>query len=192
MSNNKNADKQRNKIDIVVAKTLLDEQKQIVSTLQKLAFTGVNEQEVQEDFYHPKSAHVLAYIGEELVGWAGIHETEQVFEGKNVKLGGYGICTHPKWQRKGIASKVSCTALDFLKNRGCEVGFLSIDLENTASIKLHQKNGFVMLPRKFSWINSKGELKQDNGGMIAPINSHKLFEQILKGKEVLFIGGGYW
>lgn len=63
---------------------------------------------------------------------------------------------------------------------------------NKVSVKLHQKNGFVMLPRKFSWTNSKGELKTDFGGMIAPINSEKLFEYVLHGSEIFYVGNGYW
>lgn len=189
--NNKNTLGQE-KIDIIVVEKLSDEQEQTVSSLQKIAFVGVSDEEVEEDFYHPESAQVLAYIEGELVGWAGVHETEQDFEGKKIKLGGYGICTHPDWQRKGIAGKVSKTAMDFLKDKGCEVAFLSVDSSNIASIKLHQKNGFVMLPREFSWTNSKGEVKKDDGGMIAPVNSQEAFEYILNGKEILYVGNGYW
>lgn len=181
-----------NDIKISVVKRLNNEEQTSVEYLQKLAFKNIDAKEVKEDFYHPKSAHILAYMGDELIGWAGIHETEQVYEGKNVKLGGYGICTHPNWRGRGIATKVSKAALFYLKRKGCDVGFLSVDLTNTASIKLHQKNGFVMFPRYFSWINSKGEIKKDKGIMITPINSQKLFEHIQNGKDILFIGNGYW
>jgi len=189
---NKMPKEQDKKMKVVIVEKLSEEQEKAVSALQKLAFTGVSDEEVEEDFYHPKSAQVLAYIGKELVGWAGIHETEQEFERKKIKLGGYGICTHPNWQRKGVARKVSQAAMDFLKDKGCEVAFLSVEPSNLASIKLHQKNGFVMLPRDFSWTNSKGKVKQSDGGMIAPVNSKELFEHILNGKEVLYVGNGYW
>jgi len=179
-------------MDILIVEKLSDEQKQAVTSLQKLAFTGVSEEEAEEDFYHPKSAQVLAHIGKELVGWSGIHETEQSFEGKKIRLCGYGICTHPEWQRRGVAGKVSQAAMGFLKDKGCEVAFLSVDPSNTASIRLHQKNGFVMLSRDFSWTNSKGEVKQSSGGMIAPVNSQELFEHVLNGKEVFYVGNGYW
>ncbi len=179
-------------MDILVVEKLSDEQEQAVANLQKLTFTGVSEEEAEEDFYHPKSAQLLAYIGKELVGWSGVHETEQDFEGKKIKIGGYGICTHPNWQRKGIANKVSQKAMSFIRDNGCDVAFLSIDPSNTAPVKLHQKNGFVMLPRNFSWTNSKGETRQGKGGMIAPVNSQELFQHILNGREVLYVGNGYW
>lgn len=182
----------QSRVKLIIVEKLDKEQKRAVFNLQKLAFTGVSDQEAEEDFYHPQSAQVLAYIGAELVGWAGIHETEQEFEGKKIRLGGYGICTHPGWQGRGIASKVSQEAMEYLKNKGCEVGFLSIDPSNIASLKLHQKNGFVILPREFSWTNSKGEVKKDTGGMIAPINSQELFKYVFNGKDTLYIGNGYW
>jgi GNAT superfamily N-acetyltransferase len=186
----------REKVSEVIVEVVgeLDKKQQVaVKKLQKLSFSDVDNEEAEKDFYHPESAQVLAYIGTELVGWAGIHETEQNFEGKKIKLGGYGICTHPKWQRRGIAGKVSHqVAMDFLRNKGCEVAFLSVNPLNIASIKLHQKNGFVMLRRNFSWTNSRGEIKQDGGGMIAPVNSQELFGHIMKGKGILYVENGYW
>ena len=179
-------------MNIFVLEKLTEEQAEAVSDLKQLVFNNVSHEEAIEDFYHQESAHVLAYIGNKLVGWAGVHETEQVFEDKIIKLGGYGICTHTDWRREGIASKISKEAIKFLKENGCEVAFLSIDQANTASVKLHQKNGFVMLPRNYSWRNSRGELKQDSGGMISPVNSHELLEYILNGTDVLFVGNGYW
>lgn len=105
-------------MDVVVVEELSSGQEKAVFNLQKLTFVGVTEEEAEEDFYHPNSAHVLANLEDELVGWAGIHETEIEFEGKMIKMGGYGICTLPDWQRSGIASRESQAALDFLKYRG--------------------------------------------------------------------------
>ena len=179
-------------MNIFVLEKLTEEQAEAVSDLKKLVFNNVSHEEAIEDFYHQESAHVLAYIGNELVGWAGVHETKQVFEDIIIRLGGYGICTHLDWRRKGIASKISMEAMKFLKENGCEVAFLSVDPVNTASVKLHQKNGFSILPRYYSWTNSRGQLKQDDGGMISPVNSQELFEYILNGTDVLYVGNGYW
>ena len=182
-------------IDAVTIKvvSVLDPVQQIqVAELQKIAFATVDAQEAQEDFYHRESCHVLAYLKHQLVGWCGVHETTQTYQGKEIKLGGYGICTHPEWRGQGIASRVSKVAKDGLFKRGGEVAFLSVDPTNQASVKLHHKNGFVMLHRDFSWINSQGELKQDRGAMIAPLNSQDLFEHILHGIDVLHLGNGYW
>ncbi|QQS38760.1 GNAT family N-acetyltransferase [Candidatus Woesebacteria bacterium] len=182
----------KNHIELLVVEKLTADQQRDVAYLQKIAFPDVSDEEDEEDFYHHKSAHILAYLDGKLVGWAGIHETEQIFEEKRIKLGGYGICTHPNYWGKGIAGKVSQKAMDYLTNKRCEVGFLSVDFNNEVSLRLHKKHDFVMLHRKFSWTNSKGELKKDTGGMIAPISSRELFKYILEGKDTLYVGNGYW
>ena len=180
------------KIRFVVLEKLTPEQDKEVSSLQQLAFTDVEDDEADEDFYHSESAQVLAYTADKLVGWAGVHQTEQEYMGKTIRIGGYGICTNPDWQRRGIASKVAKKAMEFLKESGCEVGFLSVNPDDEGSVKLHQKYGFVMLPQMFSWTNSSGELKKDTGGMIASIGSSELFKYILEGNDPLYVGHGYW
>jgi len=179
-------------IKIVVVEKLDKKQQQKVKALQKVAFKGVTEKEVEEDFYNPEVAHALAYKDRELVGWAGIHMVKVSFKNRQLKVGGFGICTHPSWQRKGIATMICKKVMKFIKSRSCDVAFLSVDVTNIASVKLHQKNGFVMLPGKFSWTNSKGKVKKGDGGMIAPVNSQKIFQQILQSKEVFYVGKGYW
>lgn len=179
-------------IDIFLFEKLNTAQQQAVTKLQSITFTDVNDEEADLDFYHPNSAEVLAFHKGKLVGWAGIHQTEQKFEGRKIKIGGYGICTHPDWQGKGIGSKVSRRAMVYLAEKGAEVGFLSVDPNSKASIRIHEKNGFVMLPRKFVWTNSLGETKRSDGAMIAPINSKELFEKVLNSQENFYIGNGYW
>jgi len=177
---------------IVVVKNPTKDQKKEIKKLQKLTFTEVDNQEVEEDFYHQPSVQVLAYINDKLVGWAGVYETKQEYEGRKVFIGGYGICTHPSYQRRGIASQVSMKAMDYLKKQGIDVAFLSVDPTNEASIKLHKKNGFAMLSKKFSWTDSNGVIKEDNGGMVASVGSKKLFDYVIKGEESFYVGNGYW
>ena len=167
-------------------------QKKRIYQLQQEVFSYIDEREAQEDFYHPESVHVLAYFGDELVAWAGVHITQQIYQDRSIKLGGYGICTHTNYQGQGIGSLVSKKAMEYLKDSGVEVAFLSVDLDNESSIAFHKKNGFVMLPQNYSWTNYNGESKEDSGAMIAPVNSQGLFELILNGNEVLYVGNGYW
>lgn len=74
----------------LIVEKLSEAQLQAVVVLQKIAFPDVSDKEAQEDFFHPKSAHVLAFVEQELVGWAGIHEKEIEYTGSKIKLGGYG------------------------------------------------------------------------------------------------------
>lgn len=177
---------------LIVTENLSDELVRTVSALHKLAFRDISDQEAEEDFYNPEVAHVLAYVEDELVGWAGIHQANVAYMGRHIKLGGFGTCTHPGWQGKGVASKVSQEAMRFLKSQGCDVAFLSVDPSNQASARLHQKTGFVNLPGKFTWTNVYGENKEADGGMIAPLNSRGLFEHSFGGGDVFHVGNGYW
>ena len=177
---------------IVIVEQLSEIQELALGAMQKITFPDVDDDEAREDFFHPKSAHVLALEGEEVVGWAGIHEKNIEYEGRKIRLGGYGIGTHPDWRRKGIANKLAESALQYLAGRGCDIAFLSVELPNAASIKLHQKNGFVHLPVQFSWRDVHGTLKEDRGGMIAALNSKPLFELVLNGQSVFHVGDGYW
>ncbi|MBI2034233.1 MAG: GNAT family N-acetyltransferase, partial [Candidatus Levybacteria bacterium] len=102
------------------------------------------------------------------------------------------ICTHPDWRQKRIATKIAFQAISFLKQNGCDIGFLSVNPNDEKSIRLHQKYGFVMLPQNFSWTNSKGEIKQDTGGMISLLGSKELFEFVLNNSEPFYVGNGYW
>ncbi|EKE06239.1 MAG: hypothetical protein ACD_19C00032G0001 [uncultured bacterium] len=180
------------KVEIILVETPSVEQSKKISALQKLCFVDVDDEEAEDDFYHLPTTQVLAYVGKTLVGWAGVHVTEQVYKGQQIKLGGYGICTHPDFRRMGIASKVAGEAMKYLKDEGCDVGFLSVNPKDEKSIKLHQKYGFKMLSQHFSWTNSKGEIKEDSGGMLSPINSTDLFNFVLNSSDPLYVGNGYW
>lgn len=183
---------EENEVKLSLTSVLSKKQARAVSRLQKVCFVDVDDEEASDDFYHPASAQILAYVGNVLVGWAGVHITEQVYKDKKIKLGGYGICTHPDWRQKGIATKIASKAMSFLKQRGCDIGFLSVNPNDERSIKLHQKYGFVMLQQNFSWTNSKGEIKQDRGGMISPLGSKALFEFVLNNSGPFYVGNGYW
>jgi ribosomal protein S18 acetylase RimI-like enzyme len=185
-------DQKNNSIIVELVKKPNKAQKEQIAKLQQEVFSHIDEKEIKEDFYHPESAHVLAYLDNELVAWAGVHTTQQIFQGKSIRLGGYGICVHCNYQGRGIGSLISKKAMEYLKNEGIEVAFLSVDLDKKASVAFHKKIGYKLLSRKFSWTNSKGELKEDYGGMIAPLNSQELFEFIKNGNDVLSVGNGCW
>ena len=163
-----------------------------IEKLQNICFSGIDQQEIEEDFYHKECAHALAYHEDQLIAWAGIHQEHTVFKNKKIHLGGFGICVHPKWQKLGVASELSQRAMEYLKKQNCDLAFLSIDTSNEASRKLHKKTGFIKLSRDFSWINKSGQLKESDGGMIAPLKSIKLYQFVLDEKEIFHVGNGYW
>lgn len=182
----------RVKISINFVESLPPSQSQTLEKLQKICFTEVTDEEAAKDFYHSPVCQVLTYVGQKLIGWAGIHITQQKYQETEIKIGGYGICVHPDRRNQGIASQMVEQIIDYLKQENCDIGFLSVDPDNKAAVKLHRKFGFVPLPQNFSWTDSQGKLKTDNDGMIAPLNSPQFFTIVLEGKEVLYVGNGYW
>lgn len=163
-----------------------------VNELQRICFPDVNSREAELDFYHPETAHVLAYEDATLIGWTGININKVLFENKHITLGGYGICVNPSYRNQGVATKMGIEALSYLKRAGCEIGFLSVDPSDKASVALHKKLGFLPLNAHFSWTNSEGKLCTDTGAMITSINNSRLFIQIYNSKKPLYVGNGYW
>jgi predicted N-acetyltransferase YhbS len=179
-------------IRITVVSKLSQEQEKVVKELQQAAFSDVSQTEVDEDFYVPKDAYIFAFFNDEIVGMAQICHSEVEFEGKKIKLGGIaGVITRSDWWRKGIATKVCQTGMEYLKGRGDDLVFLSVDVSK-GTYGFYEKLGFVMLPRNFSWTNSQGQLKESGGGMIASVNSEEVFGQVLNGKDTFYVGNGYW
>lgn len=180
------------KIKVVDSGEFTEKQTKDIKTFQREVFVCIDEKEAKEDFYNPEIAGVFAYIENELVAYAGIHQSKIEFEGEKIKLGGYGIGVRKDMRKKGIATKMCQKAMEYLKNEDFDMAFLSIDLSKSWADKLHKKVGFVHLPRLFSWKNSLGKIKKSKGGMIAPLNSREKFDQIINGKDVLYVGEGYW
>ena len=177
---------------LISSNQLSEKQELEIKKLQDLCFPGVNQQEVEEDFYHPECAHALTYLDNHLIVWAGIHKTKVKFLDKRINLGGFGVCVHPDYRKAGVGFELSQKVMKYLKNQGCDIAFLSIDTLNEASRNLHKKTDFVFLFKNFSWIGKSGQLKQDDGGMIAPLNSIQLFNFVLNKKEIFHVGNGYW
>jgi len=73
------------------------------------------------------------------------------------------------------------------------MAFLSVDTERETH-PLYERLGFRMLPKPFIYANIRGELKESESGMIVPLCSPALFEQVLRGESQLALTPevGYW
>lgn len=177
---------------LVEERNLPSRMRKQIETLQHTCFPDISWQEAKLDFCHVPTAHVLVFDQLELIGWAGLHVSKVSFEEQEITLGGYGICTHPAYRRKGVARHMCRQAFIFLRKHGCDVAFISVDPKNFASVTLHKKCGFVFLRQPFSWHNALGEIDSDDSGMIAPICSAERFAMISNSKTKLYVGKGYW
>ena len=183
-------------VDIVVVEEseVAPDQKEEMLRLQIACFSGqVTDEEVEEDFDRPSVARVLAYHQGELIACAEVFKREVAYDGQPITLGGFGPCTREDKRGQGIGTLVCKAAMDYLRGRGCDITFLSVGTGRETH-PLYERLGFRMLPKPFTYANTRGELKQSDGGMVAPLCSQELFERILRGDAqfALTPEPGYW
>lgn len=173
------------RIDVVT-----EEQRAAIFQLQvQHCFGDVPGAEIEEDFFTTPVSRVLCYHQQELVGCAGTRVRPIQYAGQPLTLGGIsGVCTHRDWRGQGVATEVCTVAMEFLKAAKCDVVFLST---SPMARRLYEKLGFRPLPR-FSWENIHGQVKQGDNGMVAPICSLAIAENIWQGEHILHVGRGYW
>jgi GNAT superfamily N-acetyltransferase len=186
----------RTGVDIVVVEEneVAPEQKNEMLRLQIACFSGqVTAEEVEEDFDRPSVARVLAYHRDELIACADIFKRGVEYDGQTIMLGGFGPCTREDWRGQGIGTLVCKAAMEYLRRQGCDIAFLSVDTGRETH-PLYERLGFKGLPQPFTYANIRGELKESDGGMIAPVCSQELFERVLRGDAPLALTPepGYW
>ena len=184
------------KVDIIIA--LLHELDARASAemlaLQIACFPAVTEQEIEEDFSRPCAAHVLAYdAAGAMAGCVELFMRDIVYQGVPVKLGGFSPCVRQDARRQGLGRQLSLTAMSWLAGQGCGLAFLSVDVSTTTP-RFYESLGFVLLGMPFLYANSRGEIKEEEGGMIAPLGSSPAFALVSKGVEPLALlpEPGYW
>lgn len=183
-------------VDLVVVQesNVTPEQAEEMLRLQIACFAGqVTAEELEEDFDRPPVARVLAYHRGGLVACAEVFQRQVTYEGLAITVGGFGPCTREDLRGRGIGTRVCRSAMDYLRGRGCNIAFLSVDTGREGH-PLYERLGFRMLPQPFTYANTRGELKESDGGMIAPLGSQELFERVLRGNARFSLAPepGYW
>ena len=178
--------------EIVFKESLPPQEALFIENLKKEIFSDVPEDEAKEDFYCKPMAHVLAYSDKKIVGYVGIYKRIVPHQDREMVLGGIGgLMVVPEFRKQGLGKAIALRGLDKLKEMKVDLAFLSVDTNKTTD-QFYKKIGFIDLPQHFSWTNSRGEIKSDDGGMIAPMGSRELFEEVFNSNEVLYVGKGYW
>jgi len=173
---------------------LTPEQQGEMLRLQIECFSGqVTAEEIEEDFNRPAVARVLAYHQGSLVGCAEVFKRQVEYAGHTVTVGGFSPCTREGFRGQGIGTRICKAAMNYLKDQGCDIAFLSVDTERETH-PLYERLGFKMLPKPFIYANIRGELRQSDGGMIAPLCSQEVSECVLRGdiQFALIPEPGYW
>jgi predicted N-acetyltransferase YhbS len=139
---------------------------------------------------HPK-AWLLVFEGSQIIGTILLHKRKVMFNNKEVILGGVGsVCTLTDRRNQGIATSMLKEAVKILKKWECDLAYLCANIEETGS--LYGQVGFVPLNKPYTYYGRSGKLHQGNNGMIAPLNSPNIFEEVLSSKHKLHLGQGNW
>ena len=184
------------KINVIVTKEsdlTPDQQNEILRLEIECFASQVTTEEVEEDFVSPSVARVLAYHRNTLIACAAILMRSVNYCEHTILLGGLSPCTKESFRGQGIGSLVCKTAMEYLRQQRCDIVFLSVDTK-LAAHPLYDRLGFKMLSQPFLFANIRGEIKEADGGMIAPLCAPSLFEYVLQGEGqfTLMPERGYW
>lgn len=108
-------------------------------------------------------------------------------------LGGIGgVGTKTEYRGKGIATKMLDLVEGILKDAGCGIGFLDADINDPKLVKIYGRIGYVVLGRDTTFFGKSGKRYTTPDGMIAPINSQEIFQEVLSDNKPFDIGTGIW
>ncbi len=143
--------------------------------------------EIENNFYVQPDTHLFLYLRDKLVGAASITFRNIQLENQNIKIAGFGGLAIAKQHRgKGYAKLIIQKRLDVAKNEAADIAFLNTDIKKLG--ELFEKFGFKKIPSSYSFISKSGNRVKENDGMIAPVNSQKIFDKIMNSDKPLFIG----
>ena len=189
-------------LEITVAdeRELTSLQKDEFLQLALLCFPDVTAEEAEEEFCCEPVARVLATSQGELVAGAEVFRRSVEYEGRAIVVGGFGPFVRDDLRNQGLGTRVCRAAMDFLQEQGCDVAFLAIGSEEEsgwqyhARLRFYKRLGFELLGKPILYVNLNGKLLESEGGLIAPLCSRALFEQILRGESPFSLGPepGYW
>ena len=147
--------------------------------------------EEAEKFYSKPKAWLLVIEKDQIIGTTALHQRKIQFHNKNVNLGGVGeVCVRKDQRRKGTAAQMLKKAVKTLMEWECDIAYLCANIKESGA--LYSKAGFVPLDRTYTYHGRSGKLYEDINGMIAPIKSPGIFEEILRSEEKLHLGPGNW
>ncbi len=147
--------------------------------------------EEEEKFYSRPKAWLLAFEEEQLIGTTALHQRNIQFDNKNIVLGGVGrVCTRKDRRRRGVANQMLKEAVRTLRKWDCDMAFLCANVKESGN--LYAQVGFVPLNKPYTYSGRSGKLVEESNGMIAPLSSFEIFEEVLHSTQKLHMGSGNW
>jgi ribosomal protein S18 acetylase RimI-like enzyme len=157
--------------------------------------TPAEQQEGHDRFCSERDiiVQLLALADDTVIGATSVLQRTIALHGQPVLLGGLGgVCTAASWRRQGVAAALVQRAMEELRAAHCDLAYLCTDVESEWAAKLYGRAGFVPLGRPFTYYGKSGKFYTDHDGMIAPLASPELFQQVLTDTAPLHLGTGNW
>lgn len=153
--------------------------------------TSLGQAELKEKFFSQPKAWLLVSEEDEIIGTILLYRRRVKHKNQVMILGGLGrVCTRIDRRNQGIATMMLEKAVKILKNWKCDVAYLCADIEKTGP--LYARAGFVPLNKPYTYYGLSGRLYEGKNGMLAPIMSSNIFEEILISRQKFHIGSGNW
>jgi predicted GNAT family N-acyltransferase len=152
--------------------------------------TPENLAAVEERFYSQPKAWLLVFEKDQVIGIIKLYQRKMMFNNREVILGGVGsVCTRTDKRNQGIATAMLKEAVEILKKWECDIAYLCANIEMGS---FYSQVGFVPLNKPYTYYGRSGKLYKGYKGMIAPLNSSIIFEEVLNSKHKLHLGQGDW
>ena len=137
--------------------------------------------------------YILATENDQLIGETRVFKRTIVFNGQKILLGGIGsVATRPENRKQGIATKMVKKAMDLLKKEQCAVAYLCSDAQSLKALEFYESFGFRRLLQNHTYTGKNGKRYIDTDGLLAPVCSRKVFNQIFAISAPFDIGVGNW
>lgn len=144
-------------------------------------------EELKDNFFNKPKIVILAYSENQLMGLLNIHLKQGKIGSKIFSIGGIGgVVTQKEFRHRGIATKILQKAKKILKVKDLDMAMLNTNIPKFGG--LYKKIGFVPLGKPYYFFSKSGKEKVENSGMIMPIKSQKIFNNILSTKEKINVG----
>ncbi|HSW48459.1 MAG TPA: GNAT family N-acetyltransferase [Candidatus Saccharimonadales bacterium] len=190
------------KIEIKILQTIPDS---LVSQVDQLLKDNESNNRIQDettlsgyskerfDNKNDRWKYIVAINGEEVIGIIIIFKREIENNNKKISLGGLGgVGTKKEYRGMGIASGMLREASNILNKSGCDIAYLDTDINDLVLLKIYGKLGFVKLNKTHTYLGKSGKKYSANDGMIAPIGSKEVFDEILSDKNPFNLCGSNW
>ena len=171
---------------------ITNSQEREIKKLQKKCFGYVDEKEIKEHFFSEGFAMVLVYLDKKVVGILELHKRDCEFEESKLLLSGAaGVCVADSVRKQGIGSKLIKKGLRVLRDNGCAIACMNVDLE-VGMHGFYEKLGFKMMDREISFDDIHGKRINSKGAMFILLNSKEIYDQIMSSRKTFHYGKGYW